>query len=85
MRGSFRSSRMTAGVCRITSYNVCYTKLLRPEPSKTLLAMGVAPELARNAVRVSVGRGTREADMTQFVQALAQEVRALRGLTAMAV
>lgn len=56
-----------------------------PEPSKTLLAMGVAPELARNAVRVSVGRGTREADMTQFVQALAQEVRALRGLTAMAV
>lgn len=56
-----------------------------PEPSKTLLAMGVAPGLARNAVRVSVGRGTREADMTQFVQALAQEVRALRGLTAMAV
>jgi len=56
-----------------------------PEPSKTLLAMGVSPGLARNAVRVSVGRGTREADMTQFVQALAQEVRALRGLTAMAV
>jgi cysteine desulfurase len=56
-----------------------------PEPSKTLLAMGVSPGLARNAVRVSVGRGTREEDVTQFVQALAQEVRALRGLTAIAV
>jgi len=56
-----------------------------PAPSKTLLAMDVAPELARNAVRVSIGRGTGEQDMTAFSAALAQEVRALRGLTAMAV
>lgn len=56
-----------------------------PEPSRTLLAMGVAPELARNAVRVSLGRGTTEPDVTRFVDVLKQEVNALRGLTAMAV
>ncbi len=56
-----------------------------PEPSKTLLAMDVSPELARNAVRVSVGRGTTAEDMKDFVVALSKEVGALRGLTAMAV
>jgi cysteine desulfurase len=56
-----------------------------PEPSKTLLAMGVAPELARNAVRVSLGRGTGQEDMTRFLQTLTAEVAALRGLQAMAV
>ncbi|QID18055.1 cysteine desulfurase [Nitrogeniibacter mangrovi] len=56
-----------------------------PEPSKTLLAMGVAPELARSAVRVSVGRGTSAEDMNRLIQALRQEVQALRGLAAMAV
>ncbi|MCB1939205.1 MAG: cysteine desulfurase [Rhodocyclaceae bacterium] len=56
-----------------------------PEPSKTLLAMGVAPALARGAVRVSLGRDTQAADVERFIEVLGHEVRALRGLAAVAV
>ena len=56
-----------------------------PEPSKTLIAMGVAPETARGAIRVSVGRGTDAEDVQRFVDVLREEVRKLRDLTAMAV
>ena len=56
-----------------------------PEPSATLLAMGVAPELARGAVRVSLGAGTTEAHVDGFVKALASVAGRLKNLTAMAV
>lgn len=56
-----------------------------PEPSPTLLAMGVAPELARGALRVSLGRDTTESDITRFVAAYRQLTGELRNLTAMAV
>ncbi len=56
-----------------------------PEPSKTLIAMGVAPEMARGAVRVSVGRGTRTEETRRFIDVLREEVRKLREMTAMAV
>ncbi|TVO53883.1 cysteine desulfurase family protein [Denitromonas halophila] len=55
-----------------------------PEPSKTLLAMGVAPEMARGAIRVSVGRATTPDEVSRFVGALSNELNTLRGLTAMA-
>ncbi|MFV0665487.1 cysteine desulfurase family protein [Denitromonas sp.] len=55
-----------------------------PEPSKTLLAMGVAPEVARGAIRVSVGRATTQEDVNRFQVALSEELNKLRGLTAMA-
>ena len=55
-----------------------------PEPSKTLIAMGVAPEMARGAIRVSVGRGTSAEDVHRFVEVLRVEVRKLREMTAMA-
>lgn len=55
-----------------------------PEPSKTLIAMGVAPEMARGAIRVSVGRGTCTEDVHRFVEVLREEVRKLREMTAMA-
>lgn len=51
-----------------------------PEPSHTLLAMGVAPELARAAVRVSLGRGTTAADVRQFMNAFARVVGELKNL-----
>lgn len=54
------------------------------EPSHVLLAMGVAPDLARGAIRVSLGEGNSEAQMTGFLQALQQEVQRLRGLNAVA-
>ncbi|MCZ4305354.1 cysteine desulfurase family protein [Zoogloeaceae bacterium G21618-S1] len=55
-----------------------------PEPSKTLLAMGVAPDMARGAIRVSVGRATRLDEVRRFVGVLSEELNTLRGLTAMA-
>jgi len=56
-----------------------------PEPSKTLLAMGVDPDLARNAVRVSLGRGTTASDVARFADVLRAQVRVLKGLAAVSV
>lgn len=56
-----------------------------PEPSQTLLAMGVAPVLAKAAVRVSVGRMNSKQDIERFLLALGQTVNELRNLTAVAV
>ncbi len=56
-----------------------------PEPSKTLIAMGVDPNVARNAVRVSIGMSTTRSDMTRFIDVLRVQVDALRGLRAVTV
>lgn len=56
-----------------------------PEPSHVLRAMGVAPEIARGAVRVSLGAGNTEAEIEKFINALQVTVGRLQGLTAMAV
>jgi cysteine desulfurase len=56
-----------------------------PEPSHTLLAMGVAPALARNAIRVSFGRTTTAHDVTAFIAAFARVLKELKNLTAMSV
>ena len=50
-----------------------------------LQAMGVSPELARGAVRISLGVGNTEADIDEFINALQVTVGRLQGLTAMAV
>jgi cysteine desulfurase len=55
-----------------------------PEPSHVLLAMGVAPELARGSVRVSLGATSKTETIAGFLAALAETVRQLRGLTALA-
>ncbi|MBU1365178.1 MAG: cysteine desulfurase [Gammaproteobacteria bacterium] len=54
-----------------------------PEPSHVLRAMGVAPEVARGAVRVSLGIGNTEAEIEQFINALQVTVGRLQGLTAL--
>ena len=56
-----------------------------PEPSHVLRAMGVAPELARGAVRVSLGADNTETEIDQFIHALRATVGRLQGLTAIAV
>lgn len=56
-----------------------------PEPSPTLLAMGVAPEVARSALRVSLGCSTTEDDVQRFVATFKQLTGELKNLTAMAV
>ncbi|KAB2925304.1 MAG: cysteine desulfurase [Dechloromonas sp.] len=56
-----------------------------PEPSHVLRAMGVAPEIARGAVRVSLGAGNGASDIEKFIKAVQVTVGRLQGLTAMAV
>ncbi|MDP1717517.1 MAG: cysteine desulfurase family protein [Burkholderiales bacterium] len=55
------------------------------EPSATLLAMGVAPELARGAVRFSAGAANTVEQVDEFLSALAGVVQRLRRMTAIAV
>jgi cysteine desulfurase len=56
-----------------------------PEPSHTLLAMGIEPELARGALRVSLGRDTTADEVERFVATFGRIVAELKNLTAMAV
>jgi cysteine desulfurase len=55
------------------------------EPSATLLAMGVAPELARGAVRVSLGYGNTLEQINSFLETLDFVLLKLKRLTAIAV
>jgi cysteine desulfurase len=55
------------------------------EPSATLLAMGVDAELARGAVRSSLGAGNTAADVESFLQTVQGLVKRLKSMTAMAV
>ena len=55
-----------------------------PEPSHVLLAMGVAPELARGAMRVSLGATSTMDIISGFLAALAATAGRLRGLAALA-
>ena len=55
------------------------------EPSHVLLAMGVEPELARGAVRVSFGAGNSRQQLVAFLQVLENELQRLKRLTAVAV
>ena len=54
----------------------------QPEPSKTLLAMGVEASAARGALRVSLGRSTTSRDVEEFVGAFGREVSELENLAA---
>ncbi|MFZ5511811.1 MAG: cysteine desulfurase family protein [Pseudomonadota bacterium] len=56
-----------------------------PEPSHTLLAMGVAPDVARGAVRISLGRDNDETQVAQFLAALHDLVIKLKNMAALAV
>ncbi len=55
-----------------------------PEPSHTLLAMGVEAGMARGAVRVSVGRGTTEEALDRFIRTLGETAGRLAKLAAVA-
>jgi cysteine desulfurase len=55
-----------------------------PEPSHVLRAMGVDAEMARGAIRVSVGRGNTVAQIDEFIHALRATLVSLRGLAALA-
>ncbi|THF55887.1 cysteine desulfurase family protein [Pseudothauera rhizosphaerae] len=56
-----------------------------PEPSRTLLAMGVPAQTARGAVRVSLGRDNGTDDVARFLTTFGRLADELKNLTAMAV
>ncbi|MFZ4538311.1 cysteine desulfurase family protein [Propionivibrio sp.] len=56
-----------------------------PEPSHVLRAMGVAPELARNAVRISLGSANTAGQVNDLLKTLQMTVSRLQRLTAIAV
>lgn len=56
-----------------------------PEPSHVLRAMGVPPELARGAVRVSLGWANTPAQIDDFLIALQSTLCKLQRLTAIAI
>lgn len=56
-----------------------------PEPSHVLRAMGVAPDLARGAVRVSLGAANTREHIEGLLASLGGTVAKLRRLTAIAV
>lgn len=55
------------------------------EPSPVLMAMGVERELARGALRVSLGKDSELEQVERFLQALRSEIFNLRRLAAVAV
>jgi len=55
------------------------------EPSPVLMAMGVKPELAQGAVRVSLGPNNTAQQIEGFLQALRGELSRMRAMAALAV
>ncbi len=51
------------------------------EPSHVMVAMGVAPDLARGALRISLGRSTTRAQLDDFCRALRSAIDHLRSGT----
>lgn len=70
-----------AGVA-VSSGSACGSSVV--EPSHVLTAMGIDNELARGAVRVSVGKDTTRDQLDQFVVRLKETIRLFRGFGAVA-
>jgi len=49
------------------------------EPSHVLLAMGLSPDLSSSAIRISLGFGTRSAEVDRFLSVLPGVVERVRG------
>ena len=54
--------------CAVSSGSACASG--RGEPSHVLLAMGIDPEVAKGAIRVSLGRDNQPDDVERLLQAL---------------
>jgi cysteine desulfurase len=63
------------GIC-VSGGSSCASGAL--EPSSVLAAMGVAPELAAGAVRLTLGYGTTDADVDRALATVPTVVAALR-------
>ncbi len=68
------------GICA-ASGSACYTG--SPEPSHVLLALGVPPDLAYGALRLTLGRGNTRQDVDYFLRVFQKVVKALRKLSSL--
>ncbi len=66
----------------VSSGSACATGEV--EPSHVLLAMGVSPEHAHGAIRVSLGKESRRDEIDSFIDCLKQQVRVLQSFAAVA-
>lgn len=69
--------------CAVASGSACSSD--STEPSHVLLAMGVEPDLARGAVRISFGKDNTADEVDAFLAALENELARLKRLAAIAV
>ena len=69
---------LLAGVPEVAASTGSACHAGRTDPSAVLLAMGVSPELALGAVRLSLGRWTTAEEVDRVIPLLAGRVRALR-------
>ena len=60
----------------VSSGSAC--KVGNPSPSQVLLAIGIPPDLAMGALRVTVGRNTKENEVRSFLEVLPQIIGNLR-------
>lgn len=82
IEGETLVGRMDRAGFALASGSACSSA--NPEPSHVLMAMGVEPDVARGAVRVSVGRDTKDEDVEGFMATLDETLRSLRSLSAVA-
>lgn len=66
----------------VSSGSACSTGEV--DPSHVLLAMGIDKDLARGAVRVSLGKDTHRGEIDHFVDCFKQQIRALQSFGAVA-
>lgn len=78
MEGGTLVSEMDRAGFAIASGSACASGAT--EPSGTLLAMGIDPELARGAVRVSLGEENSDAQVSDFLSALNAVISRLSGM-----
>lgn len=67
----------SCGIC-VSSGSACRAK--EPEPSRTLVAMGVPAEKARNCIRISFGCHNTEDEVCRAAQAMGNLVNTLRDI-----
>ena len=81
IEGDTLLSRLDRAGFAVASGSACSSA--NPDPSHVLLAMGVPPNLARGALRVSLGKETTPAQIDDFLRALKTALSDLQKLTAL--
>ena len=74
----FFGSKHTVKVIMCFHHLIMLVSLDQYRPSPILLSCGIAPDVAINALRISVGRETTIDDIETFIQDLSQAIASLK-------